>query len=591
MTPSTLTSGIDPAPPGMVKKYGLWVEARTPEIALELLCYRTKRSPAQGGLGPEAHFRNAFKLMWPRYQMSEWVDLIIHVFCTYKWIVIIGHQRASKTFTMAHCALLDYLAEPSETLTSLATVTFEGLKLRMWGDFQKAVETAKGMPVTELLALRTSSNEMRCYPKEAKKEAAEKFQIHGMAVNQTDNAEGRIRGGHAPRRRIFLDEANNIADPIFSALVNPMSAPDAKAILLTNPVEKVSEFGKMCEPLNAAEADETIYALKHYANGVCLQLDGLKSPNIRAGKNIFTGLLTQESIDEVVRIHGEDSVQYWSLIRGKFPPDGMVARVFPSSTIERGKKSLHYDFRPQWCASLDPAFEHDNCVLHFAELGWPIFGNPGRTVNCKESKTLKLSVSPGSEPKDYQIANQVRQECRERGIFPEHFIMDGTGGGRGVVAILQKEWSIDIQVVNYGGACTDRPLRGDNPKKASELYDRFVSELWFRAAEYVREGLIAGLENLDPLTITDLYARRYELKQASKNTIQAVETKKEMKKRLGRSPDHGDAFVQFGELLIRLGTVVGRTAATVTASGRWDKQKERAKLVNSRHGEAGEFSY
>lgn len=580
---------------GEVERYGLIVPKGIPEIALELLCYRTGRTKEQSGLGAEGHFRNAFRLMWPKYQMSEWVEKIIWAWCHHKWIIIIGHERASKTYTSAHCALLDYLADPTNTLTSLATVTFEGLKLRMWSDLLRASESCKGMPIADLLTIRSSTNELRVYPKEASREASEKYQIHGIAVTQSKDAEGRIRGGHAPRRRILLDEAQNIADPIFQAVINPMSAPDAKCVLLTNPVEKISKFGEWCEPANGwgsvSDTDLT-WPLKKFKDGICLHLDGLQSPNVKNNTTRFTGLITKENIDEIRQVHGEDSVQWWSLVRGWFPPDGLVSRVFPSTVIEKAKPALIFDFRPEMCATLDPAFEHDNCVLHFGQLGKPIFGETRYAINCVESMTLKLSVSIGSDPKDYQIAHQVMRECRSRGIQPKHFIMDGTGGGRGVVAILQKEWSVDIQVVNYGGACTERPIRWDGSQKASDLYQYFVSELWFRASECAKDGLIRGLGNLDSRTEEDLYARRYIVKQGSKGMLQVVETKAEMKKRLGRSPDHGDAFVQFGELLCRLGTFVGqRRGQQNTVSSKWEQHRMKAKKAASVYNESKEYSY
>lgn len=579
-----------------VELYGMDVPRELPRIAIEMACYRENRGPDLGGLGAEEHFRRAFRIMWPKYEWSEWVENVVSAWVNYKWIVIIGHERASKTYTTAHCCLLDYLCDPMNTLTSLATVTFEGLKLRMWSDLLRAAETCQGYPIKELLQIRSTTNEMRLCPAEASREAAEKYQIHGMAVNQSNNAEGRIRGGHAPRRRIVLDEAQNIADPIFAAVINPMSAPDAKCAMLTNPVEKVSKFGEWCEPVGgwgSVSDTDLSWPLKKFEDGICLHLDGLQSPNIKANKTVFTGLLTKENVDEVRRAHGEDSVQWWSLIRGWFPPDGMVSRVFPSSVIEKGKGELVFDFRPAMCASLDPAFEHDNCVIHFGQLGRPVFGVNRFAINCTESQVLKLTVSAGSEPKDYQIAHIVMRECKSRGIRPEHFIMDGTGGGRGVVAILQKEWSVDIQVVQYGGAATDRQLRGDNPVKCVDLYRFFVSELWFRAAECMKDGLICGLKNLSQKTEEDLYARRYSVVQGPRGSLQMVETKVEMKKRIGRSPDDGDAFVQFGELLVRLGTFVGQVSAGMPGSPRskWEKHRQKAIATNNRVSEAKEYSY
>ena len=154
-----------PVPKTHVELYGQQWPKDAPRIAVEFACYRENWPKEKGGLGREEHFRRAFRLMWPKYEWSEWVDHIIWAWCNFKWIVIIGHERASKTYTMAHCALLDYCCDPTSTLTSLATVTFEGLKLRMWSDLLRAAETAEGYPTTSIMAIRSSTNELRLYPK------------------------------------------------------------------------------------------------------------------------------------------------------------------------------------------------------------------------------------------------------------------------------------------------------------------------------------------------------------------------------------------------------------------------------------------
>lgn len=568
--------------------YGLTISPDDTRISIELFCYRTNRQPEQGGLGAEAHFRNAFRMMWPKYEMSKWVDEMIHAWCTEKWISVIGCERASKTYSFAHILYLDYCADPSNTLVSLGTVTFDGLKLRMWSDLLRAIETASiQFPMT----VRSSTNELRVFPTDAQKESGEKYQIHGMAVNNNENAQGRIRGGHAPRRRIILDEAQDVADPAYEAIVNPMSAPDARCVLLSNPVERMSTFGEWCEPLDGwptVTVDQVSW--KTRKGGICLHFDGLKSPNLE-GKKKYTGIIDQRIIDEVRALHGEDSVQWWALVRGWFPPDGMVSRVFTQAGIDRAMANITFDWAPVPCASLDPAFEFDEAVLSFGELGTPVYGEKRYVINVTGDMTVKYNVSPGSEPKDYQLAHVVMRECRSRNIQPQHFIMDKTGGGRGTFAILQKEWSPDIRGIEYGGAATERPLRGDNATKCSDLYKHFVSELWFRAAECCREGQIGGLRNCHKYALEELGSRRYELKQGTKGQQQAVETKKDFKARLGRSPDHGDTFVQFAELLARLGTFPGGKMQQHVVSTKWQRQRERAKSAALVYDEANEYKH
>jgi hypothetical protein len=72
-----------------------------------------------------------------------------------------------------------------------------------------------------------------------------------------------------------------------------------------------------------------------------------------------------------------------------------------------------------------------------------------------------------------------------------------------------------------------------------------------------------------------------------------VETKSDLKKRLGRSSDFGDAYVQFGELLIRMGTMPGGSPLLqrLAAKSRWQQRKDLVLRVNARHSEAKEFGY
>jgi hypothetical protein len=86
---------------GTFERYGLrWDRKGWTDIAIELRCYRDNRQPDKGGLGAEGHFRNAWRIMWPNYDRNDWVDLMISAWCNYKYIIVIGCQRASKCLGM-----------------------------------------------------------------------------------------------------------------------------------------------------------------------------------------------------------------------------------------------------------------------------------------------------------------------------------------------------------------------------------------------------------------------------------------------------------------------------------------------------------
>jgi hypothetical protein len=178
----------------------------------------------------------------------------------------------------------------------------------------------------------------------------------------------------------------------------------------------------------------------------------------------------------------------------------------------------------------------------------------------------------GEKTKDEQIAEFVEQECKVAGVAPENFIQDTTGNGRSVYSHLSKNWGRGVQSVDFGGAATERRLSEDEPKKCDELYCFFVDELHFRAAKWAQSGRIGGMRNLHPQTAADLAARRYSLR----NKKQRIESKAELKKRLGASPDYGDAFVLFGELMARKGHMPGKSLEGPAAGTLWENARKAA---------------
>lgn len=514
----------------VIEKYGYRVPENTPALKLELKAYSDGITEEQGGLGPEQHFKNAFRLMWPKYEWSEWVEMLIWAWCNNEYVGVIGCQNSSKTFSTSHLAYLDYCAAPDQTSTSLATVTLKGLRQRMWGDLMMAASTA-AVPCPFYIA--GGSNELAMYIKDSSRRELEKFSIGGLLVDHTQDARGKILGIKAPRRRFIGDEAEDINDVIYEVMTNITGARGRKIVMLSNPREKDSGFGKFNEPEGGwGTVNEYDKFWKTKNGGICIHFNGLESPNVKAGKAVFTGIITKEQVDDVERVNGKDSVAYWSRVLGFPAPDGMVSRVFSYYHLSKAKQDIAFDFKPRACATLDPAYERDAAPMHFGVIGRDRNGK--ECIQCTETITMHYQIG---EPKHYQLARWVKEECVKRGVAPKDFIMDASGNASGTRDILMKEWSPEIQWIVYGGKATDRPVVEGLPTKASDRYERFVTELWFRAAECCAAGLIYGLGNLDEETCEDLRSRLYEEKQVSDGNRIIVETKDELKKRLGRSPD------------------------------------------------------
>jgi hypothetical protein len=542
-----------------VELYGREWARGTSRLGVELWAYRTSRTVAEGGLGREQHFRNAFKMQWPDFPMHTWMDMEISAFCNEKYTIVIGHTRASKTYGCAHIAYLDWLADTRNTWTSLTTVTFDGLRSRMWSDLLRAVETAT---VACPGRVQSTVNQMRIFMDEEGKKADMKYMIEGFATANTSDAAERIQGKHADRRRLFMDEAEGLPAAVFEAEPNAASAEDFRSMKLANPLDRLSIFGQQYEPVNGwSSISDSDLTWRGKSGAMVLHFDGLQCHNMKLWntlapeeykKKAYKWMISPDYIEDIRKNHSEDSIAWWKFVRGFPPPDGMVNRVFPSIVLERSQPEKEFDLEPVKFCCMDPAYEHDDCVLQYG-----VFGNQrdGQiAVQFHESQKVPTKVGKNYDPKEYQIKDFVMQQCHARGIAPTHFIQDKTGNGRGVFALLQKEWSMDVRGVEFGGAPSERPIYIGNTDIPKDIYGYFVDELWFRAKAWCEAGLVGGLNNLHDYTMQDLGARIYTITKADKMRLMP---KSDMKKITGRSPDYGDAFILFAELLAQMGIFVG----------------------------------
>ena len=534
---------------------------------VELYCYAQQRTTEQGGLGQQAHLRNAMIALWPHLYAGEveagvprWRDdleLLTWAWCKYRVISVIGHASAAKTHTFGHIAAASYIADPQNSIITLTSTHLPGLRKRLWADTISAVRTAMIAPsVAGGVMFDVRNHDMTVRPAGSKED---KYTIEGIATDRGQDAVEKIQGTHSRKRRyVIIDEAQGTPSAIFEAAANLMTDPDFRMAQLANPTRRYSEFGTWCEPqVGWGHIDPDVDQYwETKRGGVCIRLDGLKSANIKYGKTVFPFLIRQDYLDSVAKAFGEGSPRWWTFVRGWFAPEGLFGVIFPSSVLNRAEKKLTYNFKPTRIAALDPAFEGgDQCVLAIAEYGEA--NNSRFAMNLIASIPIKVAVTDRSDPLDYLIAAEVKRLCAKHEVASENFVLDVTGAGRGVSAILEKEWGADINRCNFGGGATERRLKKADTENCTELFDRFVSELWWAGRAWMEEGLV-GCVNEDFKTLRDqLAARQYETVKEKKIRI---ETKREMKERLGYSPDEADAFVMLIELLRRKGGVAGSPA-------------------------------
>lgn len=181
-----------------------------------------------------------------------------------------------------------------------------------------------------------------------------------------------------------------------------------------------------------------------------------------------------------------------------------------------------------------------------------------------------------------QIASQMMAECRRLDIPPEHVFYDGTGRSSFTAAVMRL-WSTAVVPIEFGGSASGRPNfvgrrysedKDYRSKKGDllpcdEVFGKFVTELWFAFRALVEAD---QCRNMDEDTVKEGSMRLWKLTAGNRMD---VEVKKEMKLRLGRSPDLFDCAVASLEGARRLGFPLGQLNAPGQRKTQWLSRLQR----------------
>lgn len=473
--------------------------------------------------------KSAARLLWPGMVVNEQTTRIWDAMDRYPFLCIMGHGSASKSYTAAAWMLLDWWEHCGECAIVITSDTLPSMARRIWSDV-KLLHASTKIPMPGILI-----DSRRMIKPTA---IDEKNTIAGIAAESSD-AQSKIQGIHTKHVRVVIDEADNrLSGSVWKAISNLETSGDLRCVALANPLDQSGDFGQHCEPVGGWNSigPDTDWEWDGKSGWHVLRLDGLKSPNLAAGKDLYPFLLTNRGVEGIRQKEGENSPGWWSYVRAWFPPEGSHGIIFSKEITDLAATPIQWYGTKTPCASLDPAFEGgDACILSLGYRGRPA-SNPSKVVvQVHEFITIKRQDT--TLPITIDFARQVIAICKRRGVKPENFIMDKTGNALGLHDVIKHEWSAAIVGIGFGEACTEMKITQQDTERAVDRFDRFVSELWYCAREWMRCGLVQLVNPPSELTF-QLHARTYRL-QRKKIRIQ---TKEEMKEEGLKSPDMADAF-------------------------------------------------
>lgn len=312
----------------------------------------------------------------------------------------------------------------------------------------------------------------------------------------TDDAE-RMAGVSSDELLVIIDEASGFPQSIWEAVQGNLAGGGA-ALLTGNPTQPVGVFH------DAFHAKSGLWKTYHVSSR--------ESPNVIAGRVVTPGLATQKWIDDMVREYGEGSAQVAIRVDGDFADEGedvVIGLALVRAAQERWKTA----------EPVGPL-----------ELGVDVarFGDDDSAIQPRRGNYLyPQTVVHGFDNVEVagQVITIVRDMRRGEGERPVVRV-DSGGNGGGVVDILKRSPEVWVVGVDAGRSARD-PQR----------FPRRRDELWWAARDFLRK--LDGTLPPDERLSEELRAPRYRV---DVNGRVQVESKDDIKKRIGRSPDRADAL-------------------------------------------------
>lgn len=557
----------------------------------------TNRSGVVCGEGLPRHYENMRRIIWPHldgeHNGQRWHVLIRDEIIKNKVTVLMGCGSSGKTHSAAWIFLCEYFCFPEETCVLVSSTDIRGLRLRVWGEmtqlWQQAVNKADELPGNLLdsrMAITTDRLEDGDFDSRQVRDMRKG--IIGIPTVQGGKfiGIGKFVGIKQKRVRLIADEAQAMGPGFLSAFSNLNKNEDFKAVVLGNPNDILDPLGKAAEPLDGwddhMEPDKTSVWKTRFMNGTCVNLIGTDSPNFDFPEyepTRFKYLISREHIQETLSFFPKDSFEYYSQCVGAMKVGTLARRVLTRRLCQQGNALEDQVF---WEGSartkiyfVDAAYGGDRAVGGHGEFGKAVGGK--LILLLHPPKIIPISVKEDKEP-EQQIAEYVKRDCEGLGIPPENMGHDSTGRGS-LGTFIARVWSAMTNPIEAGGKPTKRPVSLDlyvidqeskqrRHKRCDEHYVKLVTEFWFSVRYTVESGQLRGLTDE---TMEEFCMREWD--RVSGDRIE-IETKKEMKERVGRSPDLADWAAGIVEMARRRGFTISKlgTADSEERSFEWLKK-------------------
>lgn len=331
-------------------------------------------------------------------------------------------------------------------------------------------------------------------------EIAKGQDVRLMSVRQGISAKGR----HPKHMLAILDECDGIPEDIVEACYTLMANRDCRLLAGLNPRDR----------------DKWPYRARTDPQWYRINISALRHPNVIEGKEIVPGAITREMVDRYRRRGGEEHPEWWTAILGEYPP---VTSDQAISEWHLARAAINVPFTGDGVhIGVDLALATDRCAAAIV----------------KDRELLEVTSKRTKSPSE--ICAWIVDLAKEHAIteLGARVHVDSCGLGAAICAQLRDQGK-EVHAVDTGKPCEDG---GPWRHAIGRVRLRNVRALLFWVARRLIED--------GDLRIPEDEKFRGLREEISAPTIRRdeagkllVQPKEEVRKRLSRSPDEGDAFL------------------------------------------------
>ena len=399
----------------------------------------------------------------------------------------------SKSYTVARIALwFLYTHYPATVVTTAPSNT--QVEEIIWREINSAHSNAKiplgGEPTKTAL-------DMQAWCRKQGIKGIEKWNAIGFATkpDQAEQHATRLQGFHNHNVLVIIDEAAGVHRKIWEAIDKLLTTPTQKLLVIGNPTMSKGEFVDCFKNSSYNKITVSVF----------------DSPNYEEEGKI-PGLSGKTFVENTIRKYGKDSNHYKAMVTGEIP-DEDVDSLIPISWIERaeGRVVEHYFKSEKRFVVWDVADGGDDLNVIKA------FENTTE-IDSVEIRGKKVEEV---EPYVWRLLRKIDGNC---------VVVDADGVGRVAVGLLNQSKSKDVRIIPFEGS-------------SKEVYDVTT----FQNRRHEAHWAMRQMFEKNMLSISRIAEQREEIASIklvdhTKGFI-AIERKKDLKERLGRSPDRSDAIM------------------------------------------------